>query len=79
MFESPEYCNAEICRIRESIGTTKATDETFHAALETLVLMRVYAPKECLPVIDSQLTETERRYDYFKMRHINTLLTQLRK
>jgi len=68
LYSDRDYCLKEICHIREAIGTTKATQETFDAAIRSLGFMRLYAPTDISALVDMQIGETETRLTYFLLR-----------
>jgi hypothetical protein len=68
LYSDRDYCFKEIHHIREAIGTTKATQETFDAAIRSLGFMKIYAPADISFLVDMQISETETRLTYFLLR-----------
>ena len=68
LFADADYCRDEIVRIRESIGTTAATQATFDACSKTLAFMYLHCPENLQNIVLSQLTELNRREAYFQLR-----------
>ena len=68
LYSDRDYCLKEIGNIRQSIGTTQATQKTFDAAIRSLGFMRLYAPAEIMGLVDMQIGETETRLTYFLLR-----------
>jgi len=65
LFTDKNQCFREICEVRKLIGHREATHTTFEAAIQTLGFILLYCPVEILPIVESQIEETQRRHSFF--------------
>lgn len=70
LFKDDTYCAEEMLRVRESIGTTAATQKTFDAAFKALGFMYLNCSPNMKSMVLGQLRETTVRHGYFEMKEL---------
>lgn len=72
LFQDRDYCLAEMRRIRQSLGTIKATDAAFESAESVLSFMWLYCPEDLRNLVEAQLKETGRRRVHMLFRRLQS-------
>ena len=74
LYRDKDYCFKEIGNIRAAIGSKEATQKIFDNAIKSLGFMALYCPAEIIPIVHSQLSETEMRLTYFMTKDLRKSL-----